>query len=236
MVAAAALLVGLSGLTDALPLFLALALLLAGVTVGVLLFLPAIFRFSGRIAGSLPLLGGRWKEKWRDFCAEAERELKHAGEEGVYLRLFSLSLLVRLSKYGSLYLLLRALLRPLESGGGELSPAKVFLGLVSSELAASLPISGIAGFGVYEGTWSLVFTLLGMPAELAATTGVSHHVFTQVYGYLLGAAALLLLLLLPLRSGSAEVTLKAKAPALSFYLPLLAVLGAVTILLLAGFR
>jgi uncharacterized membrane protein YbhN (UPF0104 family) len=236
MVAAAALLVGLSPLDKALPLLLALALFLAVVTGGMIFSLPALFRLSGRIAGSLPVFRGRWREKWRDFCAEAEKEVTHAREEGIFLRLFALSLLVRLAKYGSLYLLLHALLRPLAYGVEELSPAKVLLGLVSSELAASLPISGIAGFGVYEGTWSLVFTLLGMPAELAAATGVSHHVFTQAYGYLLGAASLLLLLLLPVRGGQAAVSLKAKSPALSFYLRMLAVLAAVSMLLLAGFR
>lgn len=236
MVTAAALLVGLSPLDKALPLLLALALFLAVVTGGIIFSLPAIFRLSGRIAGALPVFRGRWREKWRNFCAEAEREVKHVREEGIFLRLFALSLLVRLAKYGSLYVLLHALLRPLEYGVKELSPAKVLLGLVSSELAASLPISGIAGFGVYEGTWSLVFTLLGMPAELAATTGVSHHVFTQAYGYLLGALSLLLLLLLPVRGGQAAVSLKAKSPALSFYLRMLAVLAAVSMLLLAGFR
>jgi uncharacterized protein (TIRG00374 family) len=236
MVAAAALLVGLSHLDTALPLLLASALFLAVVTGGIIFSLPLIFGLSGRIAGSLPVLKNKWKNKWRDFCAEVEGELRHAREEGVFLRLFSLSLLVRLSKYGSLYVLLHAFLRPLEYGARELSPAKIFLGLVSSELAASLPVSGIAGFGVYEGTWSLVFTLLGMPAELAATTGVSHHVFTQVYGYLLGAFSLLVLLVLPIRSGPPALSLKAKTPALSFYLRMFAVLAAGIALLLAGFR
>ncbi len=236
MVAAAALLVGWSHLDKALPLLLALALLLAVVTGGIIFSLPAIFRLSGRIAGSLPVFQDKWRKKWRDFCAAAEGELRHAREEGIFLRLFALSLLVRLAKYGSLYVLLYALLRPLEYGAKELSPAKVFLGLISSELAASLPISGIAGFGVYEGTWSLVFTLLGMPAELAVTTGISHHVFTQIYGYLLGAASLIVLLALPLRRGPAAVSLKVKTSALSFYLRMLAALSAVTVLLLAGFR
>ena len=197
MIAAVALLVGLSHLDKALPLLFASALLLAVVTGGTIFSLPMIFRLSGRIAGSLPVLRDKWRDKWLDFCAEAEGKLWHAREEGIFLRLFALSLLVRLAKYGSLYVLLHALLRPLEYGVKELSPAKVLLGLVSSELAASLPISGIAGFGVYEGTWSLVFTLLGMPAELAAATGVSHHVFTQAYGYSLGGLALLLLLAIP---------------------------------------
>ena len=115
---------------------------------------------------------------------------------GVFFRIFLLSLLVRLAKYASLGVLLAALLKGSGFGDALLSPSKVFLGIVSSEMSASLPVSGIAGFGAYQGTWSAAFTLLGMPASLAATTGVSHHLFTQAYGYSLGILALLALLAL----------------------------------------
>jgi hypothetical protein len=62
-------------------------------------------------------------------------------------------------------------------------------------LAASLPVSGIGAFGAYEGAWAAAFELLGFPGHLAKLTAVSHHLFTQVYGYSLGALAFLLLLL-----------------------------------------
>ena len=54
---------------------------------------------------------------------------------------------------------------------------------------------GIAAFGAYEGAWAFTFELLGYPGHIAKLTAISHHLFTQVYGYLLGASAFLLLLL-----------------------------------------
>ena len=69
------------------------------------------------------------------------------------------------------------------------------MGACGAEFSASLPISGIAGFGAYEGTWAIIFTILGFPQKLAITTGISHHLITQVWGYSLGVICLALLLL-----------------------------------------
>jgi hypothetical protein len=118
-----------------------------------------------------------------------------AREQGIYWRIFVLSLGVRCCKYLSLYVLLLALVLPLGFTVLSFPLPKVFLGLCSAELAASLPISGIAGFGVYEGAWTLVFQLLGYSERIAVLTSISHHLLTQVYGYSLGALALLVLLL-----------------------------------------
>ncbi|PID74179.1 MAG: hypothetical protein CSB32_02110, partial [Desulfobacterales bacterium] len=108
----------------------------------------------------------------------------------------------------------------------------VFLGISASEFAASLPISGIASFGVYEGTWSLVFELLGFPGNIAKLTAVSHHLFTQVYGFGLGALALILLVLPVFKkkdSGSSSAVTMPVKPA--FYGKMVAcVLGLVVIL------
>ena len=123
-----------------------------------------------------------------------EREIRGAREAGIYGSLLLLSICVRAFKYGSLYVLLFALVAPLGYALEQLSVPKVFLGLCSAELAASLPISGIAGFGAYEGAWALVFNLLGFE-RIAEITSISHHLITQVYGYTLGGVALLVLLL-----------------------------------------
>ena len=80
-------------------------------------------------------------------------------------------------------------------GPRDLLPASVFWGVCAAEVAASLPVSGLAGFGAYEGAWTIAFYNLGLTKELAAMTGVAHHLFTQVYGYSIGVLALLVLLL-----------------------------------------
>ncbi len=168
---------------------------LAAATVAVLYLLPWMFRWSGRLVEWTPFLSPELRRKLDQGLASVGDEIRKAKEGGVYLRVLVLSLLVRLAKYGSLYVFLFALLAPRGYDWGQLSIPRVFIGLCASELAASTPVSGIAAFGAYEGTWAAVFSILGFPGDIAKLTSISHHLFTQVYGYLLGAVALLVLLL-----------------------------------------
>jgi uncharacterized protein (TIRG00374 family) len=131
----------------------------------------------------------------RRLVASLHRQVFRAHRAGVYAPVFCLSIFVRLFKYGSLYALLYALLKPEGFSLGELPFPTVFLGCCAAEMAASLPVSGIAGFGAYEGAWMLAFSLLGFSETLAGITAVSHHLLTQVYGYSLGLLALLALLI-----------------------------------------
>jgi Tol biopolymer transport system component/uncharacterized membrane protein YbhN (UPF0104 family) len=121
-------------------------------------------------------------------------ELEAIRAAGIYTKVVVLSLAVRGFKYLSLYLFLYALLKPLGFTFQEMPFAKVFLGMCSAELVASLPISGIGAFGVYEGTWAVTFKMLGFSSEISKLTAVSHHLFTQLYGYILGLVALVLLM------------------------------------------
>ena len=176
------------------------AMLLAGgvftvAMVAVLFLLPQLFRGAGRLLAVLPVLPRRQRAAWAAAVGGVADEIRRAQSAGVYVRLLALSVLVRVAKYGPLYVFLYALLAPIGYTWAQLPVARVFLGLCAAELAASLPISGIAGFGVYEGAWALVFQMLGFPGKIAKLTSISHHLFTQVYGYGLGAAALLVLLL-----------------------------------------
>ncbi len=194
MILVAALLVGSTGAMSAMTLVIASAALL-GVFVLVLVVLPSLTGHFARLVERLSLLPARYREQWASALADVERELNRARGGSVYTKLLLISLLVRVGKYGSLYFLLYALLAPLGYTLAELDVPRVFIGLIGPELAASLPISGIGGFGAYEGTWAFIFELLGFPGQIAKLTAVSHHLFTQVYGYLLGALALLVLLI-----------------------------------------
>ena len=168
---------------------------LCAASVAVLFALPFLFRTAGAVGRKFPVLGKERTGKLMSRFEGVAAEIDAARRRGVYMRLLLLSVLVRVGKYASLYVLLYALLAPVGYGLADLPVSKVFLGMCAAELAASTPISGIAGFGVYEGTWSVVFRLLGFPAEMANLTSISHHLFTQVYGYGLGALALMALLL-----------------------------------------
>jgi len=154
---------------------------------GVLL-LPIVLGISFRV---LPV---RFR-RLRRLAASTHRQVVRARRTGVYGAVAVLSVLVRLLKYGSMYVLLYALLKPDGVLLSQIPLPPVFLGFCAAEMAASLPASGIAGFGAYEGAWVLVFRLLGFPETLAGVTAVSHHLLTQVYGYTLGLLALAALLL-----------------------------------------
>jgi len=194
MIAVAALLVGSAGqLSRTVAIAGGVVLLL--IASAAIYALPALARLAGEMVWRLPLIHSRHRAIGRDALYQTDADLRKAREAGIYGRLLALSVLVRICKYGSLYALLFALLQPMGYELSQLSVPKVFLGLCSAEIAASLPISGIAGFGAYEGAWAWVFGLLGFPQHTANLTAITHHLLTQVYGYLLGAVALLVLLL-----------------------------------------
>jgi uncharacterized protein (TIRG00374 family) len=174
-------------------------ILLLAMSIALIQLLPLALRFAYGVSKRLTFFSPRFRHWLSHFVAGTHRQVKRAKRQGVYAKVFGYSVAVRLLKYSALYVLLLAMLAPQGYSIGSLPFPKVFLGLVSAEMAASLPISGIAGLGAYQGAWSLVFTLLGFPAEMAKVTSVSHHIFSQVYAYSLGLLALLALLIIPAR-------------------------------------
>jgi uncharacterized protein (TIRG00374 family) len=193
LVLVAALLVG--GVANLNPIGLLIGAALLAVVVLVILYsLPLCCTFASSILSRVKT-DRSWHSALLEQLKSLREELLRAKSGGIYLPLIVLSLGVRICKYGSLYFLLYALLAPLGYTLSQMVPAKIFVGLLVPEIAASLPISGIAGFGVYEGAWAFIFRLLGFPARVADLTAISHHLFTQVYGYSLGAGALMVLLL-----------------------------------------
>jgi uncharacterized membrane protein YbhN (UPF0104 family) len=177
-------------------------ILLLVMSIVLIQILPMTLRTAYGVSKRLKVLRPRIRVWLERLIAGTHRQVKRAKRKGVYAPVFGCSVAVRLLKYSALYVLLWAMLAPQGYSLANLPFPKVFLGLVAAEMAASLPISGIAGLGAYQGAWSLVFTLLGFPAETAKVTSVSHHIFTQIYAYSLGLLALLTLLIIPARHRS----------------------------------
>lgn len=164
----------------------------------------------------------------------AATEMRHCRKSGLESRVFVLSVAVRLMKYGGMYWLLYAMLQPVGYALGDLSVAKIMIGLLMPEAAASLPISGIGGFGAYEFTWSLTFEMLGFPENLAKVTSISHHLVTQLYGWGLGGICLLILMLPRFKKPLQDADESYVAPSKTFYLHLLtasAIVGLCSVLL-----
>jgi len=128
------------------------------------------------------------------FLEKIQSEIESVSKANIFGQVLLLSFGVRVFKYLGLWALLLALLTPRGYQLSELPFHTMFLGMCVAEMSASLPISGIAGIGTYQGAWITVFSLLGFPLDLAKTTSVSHHLVTQAWGYSIGLVSLLILL------------------------------------------
>ncbi|MGA3085405.1 MAG: hypothetical protein ABSE95_11500 [Thermodesulfobacteriota bacterium] len=66
----------------------------------------------------------------------------------------------------------------------------ILFGLMGSEVSVSLPISGLAGIGFYEGVLGATLAGLGLPPAQGVSLALAMHVLTQVVDYSLGSGAL----------------------------------------------
>lgn len=179
----------------------AFGLTIAGGALVALFLLAPLAEMAAGLIPRLPLLSERIKNGLAAFAASVAEDVRITRRAGIFLPVVVLSVLVRLAKYTAMYFLLLGILMPMGYGLADLPPHKGLVGLIAPELAASLPVSGIGGFGAYEGTWAVAFHFLGLPEQMAKLTGVAHHLFTQAYGAGIGLAALLLLSLPFFRAG-----------------------------------
>jgi uncharacterized membrane protein YbhN (UPF0104 family) len=113
----------------------------------------------------------------------------------IYGRLFGLSLLIRLGKYASLFVLFFALIRSQGFALSDLSFGKVILGVTGAEMTSALPIKGLAGFGTWESAWAVALRLMRFDPQLAVLSGLGIHLLTNLFEYSLGLASLVILLL-----------------------------------------
>lgn len=179
-------------------------LAMAGGALMALFLLAPLADWAARLIPGLPLLATGFKTDLATFVESVADDVRIANHAGIFLPVMSLSVLIRIAKYTAMYFLLLGILGPMGFGIAELPPHRGLVGLIAPEIAAALPVSGIGGFGAYEGTWAVIFHFLGLPEQLAKLTGVAHHLFTQVYGAGVGLAALLLLFLPFFRAGEAR--------------------------------
>lgn len=164
------------------------------------------------------------------FLEKIQGEIESVSKANIFGQVLLLSFGVRVFKYLGLWALLLALLTPRGYQLSELPFHTMFLGMCVAEMSASLPISGIAGIGTYQGAWITVFSLLGFPLDLAKTTSVSHHLVTQAWGYSIGLISLLILLTPFFKVGAANFGYR--KPMLIKFLGFLLAVGTLTYLLL----
>ena len=112
----------------------------------------------------------------------------------VAVPVLAVSIVVRLCKFGSYFFLVLAIMGSRGDPATDLGFFRVFLGVLSAELAAALPVPTVAGFGAFEAGWAVGFTQLGFSREDAIVSGVVAHAVSQLVEYAVGGLALLVIL------------------------------------------
>lgn len=132
-----------------------------------------------------------------DELAKIAEDITVVKSRGVYGRILALSVVIRFFKYAGLYLLVVGLAAQFGPQMlANLSFSVVLFALIAAEAMASLPVSGIAGFGAYEGVMMATYVAAGLSAQEAAILSFGLHLLTQTIDYTLGSLCLFRLSLL----------------------------------------
>lgn len=109
------------------------------------------------------------------------------------------TLVLRIFKYGSLYVLLFAIIYPLGYRIEGQFVLPIFVAFIAAEASASLPASGIMGMGAYQGVWATIITLLGIKIDNPLSISFIIQIISQIFAYSLGIISVLIFLVLMLR-------------------------------------
>ncbi len=193
-------LLGLAVLWDSLtnapryPWLWALSGLILAVGLLVLFFLEPmtklLTRWSEGWSRPSPQPKYAWGKKLTIQLKEINLSFYSLRKSKIFWPLLGLSLVIRVIKYSLLYLMLTAVIEALLDQKLHLPFLMIIFGLMGSELAASLPISGLAGIGFYEGILGATLAGLGIQPAQGVSLALAMHVLTQVVDYSLGSAAL----------------------------------------------
>ena len=180
--------------------------ILAVISITVLCLLEDIInvvsRALGRLFAGSESWVGRLGNRAAQELARIASDIVNVKKAGVYGRLLAVSLVIRLFKYLGLYFLILGLAGQWGSAvTANLGFSLVLFALIAAEATASLPVSGIAGFGAYEGVMMAVLAGAGLDAKQAALLSFGLHLLTQTIDYSLGGLALIRLSWLKRKNG-----------------------------------
>ena len=190
--------VGLGTTSLSTPLILLFSILFFVTMLVIYWQLPRLCRFLIRVYLFILRKINRDQTPWAVVSIEKLQltvtDIEHIRKKGSDLPVFLLSLGIRMAKYGSLFILLFALLQVHGYTLGNLSIWKTILGITGAEMTGYLPIKGIGGFGTWETGWTLILMLLGFESRTAVlSSGI--HLVTNLFEYALGLLSILFLAL-----------------------------------------
>lgn len=164
----------------------------------ILMFLEPITKQLAHWAENWTRKSASKKATWKTNITLQLAAIRHSFSElrksGIFWPLLGISLAIRVIKYTLLYLMLMAVVEALLGRKMDLPFLIILFGLIGSEIAASLPVSGLAGIGFYEGILGGTLAGLGIQPAQGVSLALAMHVLTQVVDYSLGTAALAFLM------------------------------------------
>lgn len=116
------------------------------------------------------------------------------------VELLFFTFVLRALKYGSLYVLLYAVISPMGYTIENHFILPIFVAFIAAEASASLPASGFLGIGLYQGVWATIITLLGLKIENPLSVSLAVQVISQVFTYILGIISVLMFLIIMLKT------------------------------------
>jgi glycosyltransferase 2 family protein len=160
-------------------------IIILGVFIGILFLFLYKARFCLKIVSAFLSFIHAGTTKTGDFIlrkgAETIPVLERARSGGKYsyLVLFGLSLCI----WGALYSFTIVLVTAMNI---HLSLPAMIFACSFGFMTAILPVQGIGNFGTFEAGWTAGFLSVGLPAELAISTGFSYHIINLLFNVLLG--------------------------------------------------
>ena len=191
------------------PLAIGIILSIVLVLASVLYQLDVCIQFFSKICRKylrpiFPKSLARFLDLLLDFGDTVQSEMREIKARGSYPILVLLTAGLRAAKYLSLYLLLLAVVAQFNIKPADISPLLSTTAFIGAEASASLPISGLMGFGAYEAAWSAIFSMSSVSIPSVAAVILAVHVITQVFGYSLAILGLLVFLIDEFRSRSSD--------------------------------
>ncbi len=126
---------------------------------------------------------------------DIKKNIEIIQERKIYWKVSLSSIVIRILKFVSYYLLIYAMLRPDGYTFKELNFWIIFLAVEAAEISAVLPTHALAGFGTYEGAFLLILGVLGFTITGIAWEAVAfgYHIITLTFIVILGLIAMVIL-------------------------------------------
>lgn len=193
----AVLMVGVGTSIATSPIFLFATVLFLGFILLVLRYLTFFINLGIKIIrlglSFFHLDNKKWATTGLDKLTEVNLELTDIKNRGTFWPVLTLSMILRLTKYGALTFLLWALLHSHGFSLSDLNFFKIILGITGAEFSSILPIKGIGGFGTWESAWALTFQLLHFERDLAILTGFGVHLIANFFEYIIGIFSIVII-------------------------------------------